>query len=138
MTAREFAVRVRWVSAFGGVRRGGGYATLARTLLSDLLRSPDYSPRDVVRTLRGMAGTQDALLPELETVDLVRDVPRIAVPVGVAHGRHDRVASGDASERFVHALDAPRKRLAWFAESAHLLQFEEPGRLRSLILETAE
>ena len=43
------------------------YGSLVRGLLASLVRSPDYSVADVVRTVRGITTTQAALLPDSQT-----------------------------------------------------------------------
>ena len=70
LDAKQFAIRVRWASNFGGVTTTETYAAVVRGLLASLLRSPDYAPRDVLRTVRGITATQSALLPELAALDL--------------------------------------------------------------------
>jgi pimeloyl-ACP methyl ester carboxylesterase len=134
LTSKQFTTRVRWASNFGGVTTGQTYATLARGLLGSLVRSPDYSAPDIVRTLRGITATQAALLPELATMNLAAALPRIDVPVLMVQGRHDQVAPGDAAERYAATLQAPSKRLAWFENSAHTPHLDEPGRFRDLVL----
>ena len=80
LTSKQFGTRVRWASNFGGVTTGESYASLARGLVSSLVRCADYSAGDVIRTVRGVTATQAALLPDLATMDLTRTLPRIDVP----------------------------------------------------------
>ena len=88
LTARQFGTRVRWATNFGGVTRNQTYASLARGLVSSLVRSSDYSAGDVMRTIRGITATQAALLPDLASMDLTRSLPRLDVPVVMVQGRH--------------------------------------------------
>jgi pimeloyl-ACP methyl ester carboxylesterase len=134
LTAKQFTTRVRWATNFGGVTTSETYATLARGLIASLVRSPDYSGADIVRTVRGISATQAALLPELATMDLARTLPRLKVPVVMVQGRHDQVAPGGAAERYAGALQAPSKRLVWFENSAHTPHLEEPGKFRDLLI----
>jgi proline iminopeptidase len=131
---KQFATRVRWATNFGGVTTGETYATLARGLLASLVRSPDYSPADVLRTVRGITATQAALLPELASMDLARTLPRLEVPVVMVQGRHDQVAPGAAAQRYASTLQAPSKQLVWFENSAHTPHQEEPAKFRDLLL----
>jgi pimeloyl-ACP methyl ester carboxylesterase len=135
LTAKQFSTRVRWASTFGGVTTDETYGTIARGLVASLLRSPDYSLGDVVRTLRGVTATQKALLSELAVMDLVDSLPAIDVPVVMAQGRLDRVAPGEAAERYFDKLNAPSKQLVWFEQSAHTPQLDEPELFRSLMLQ---
>jgi pimeloyl-ACP methyl ester carboxylesterase len=133
-TVRAFTTRARWVADFGGLRTDEDFRGVLRALLVSLVRSPDYAILDVVRTLRGISVAQAALLPELATTDLVRDVPRLDVPLVIAHGRHDHVAYADAAQRFHDALTAPRKELVWFESSAHSPHLEQPAEFRDLLM----
>jgi pimeloyl-ACP methyl ester carboxylesterase len=131
---KQFATRVRWATNFGGVTTGETYATLARALVASLVRSPDYSAADVLRTIRGITATQASLLPELATMDLARTLPRLEVPVVMVQGRHDQVAPGEAAQRYTSTLQAPNKQLVWFENSAHTPHLEEPAKFRDVLL----
>src|SRR5262245_1530176 len=133
-TARQFNVRARWVANFGGVATNANYHGMLRALLITLVRSPDYSAADVIRTFGGMRASQTALLPQLATTDLVRAIPRLEVPIVLAQGRFDQVAPAEAARRFHDSLTAPSKQLAWFEKSAHTPHLEEPAKFRALLM----
>jgi pimeloyl-ACP methyl ester carboxylesterase len=134
LTSKQFGTRVRWASNFGGVTRNQTYATLARGLVSSLVRCADYSAGDVIRTVRGVTATQAALLPDLATMDLTRTLPRIDVPVVMVQGRHDQVAPGESAQQYASSLQAPRKQLIWFENSAHTPHLDEPAKFRDVLL----
>jgi pimeloyl-ACP methyl ester carboxylesterase len=134
LKSKQFSTRVRWATNFGGVTTHETYGSLARQLLTSMVRSPDYSAGDIIRTIRGMAMTQAALLSDLASMDLTRSVARLEVPVVLVQGRLDQVAPGEATERFAASLEAPRKQLVWFEHSAHTPQFEEPEKFRDLLM----
>jgi pimeloyl-ACP methyl ester carboxylesterase len=131
----QFNTRVRWASTFGGVTTNETYNSLVLELLTSLLRSSDYSFGDIIRTVRGISTTQAALLSGIATMDLVRTLPRIEVPVVLAQGRLDQVAPGEAAERYAGVLKAPSKELVWFEKSAHTPQLEEPDKFRDLLMQ---
>jgi pimeloyl-ACP methyl ester carboxylesterase len=131
---RRFRVRARWLADFGGITTHENYRGLLRAQLGSLVRSPDYSTVDVIRTVRGISASRAALLPELATTDLVRTMPRLDVPIVMAQGRLDRVAPGDAAQRFYDSLTAPSKQLVWFECSAHTPHHEEPAKFRDLLM----
>jgi len=135
LTSKQFATRVRWATNFGGVTGGQTYAALVRKLLASLVRSPDYSAADILRTVRGVTATQAALLPELAAMDLAATLPRIDVPVVMVQGRHDQVAPGAAAQRYGDLLQAPGKQLVWFENSAHTPHLEEPAKFRNLLMD---
>jgi len=103
-------------------------------MLGSLLRSPDYSAADIIRTLRGITATQAALLPQLASTNLVESMPRLNVPIVIAQGRRDQVAPAESAQRFYDSLSAPTKQLAWFENSAHTPQYDEPAKFRDLLL----
>lgn len=131
---KQFTTRARWAANFGGVTTNAGYNSLLRALLVSLIRSPDYSAADIVRTVRGISASQAALLPQLATTDLVRTMPRLDVPIVIAQGRLDQVAPGQAAQRFHDSLTAPSKQLVWFERSAHTPHLEEPAKFRDLLM----
>jgi pimeloyl-ACP methyl ester carboxylesterase len=134
LTSKQFGTRVRWASNFGGVTTGETYASLARGLVSSLVRCTDYSAGDVIRTLRGASATQAALLPDLATMDLTRTLPRIDAPVVLVQGRHDQVAPGESAQQYASSLQAPGKQLIWFENSAHTPHLDEPAKFRDVLL----
>jgi pimeloyl-ACP methyl ester carboxylesterase len=134
LTVEQFSTRARWAMNFGGVATDETYRALARSLLASLVRSPDYSPRDIARTVRGSTRTQAALLAELATLDLLASVPRLAVPIVVVQGRFDQVAPSEAALRYVEDVKAANKQLVWFRNSAHMPHLEEPARFREVLL----
>jgi pimeloyl-ACP methyl ester carboxylesterase len=133
-TRKQFTTRARWAANFGGVTTNANFNSLLRELVLSLVRSPDYSPAEVIRTLRGMSASQAALLPQLATTDLVRTMPRLDVPLVMAQGRLDQVAPGEAAQRFHDSLTAPSKQLVWFESSAHTPHLEEPAKYRDLLM----
>ena len=134
LTSKQFGTRVRWAANFGGVTRNQTYASLARGLVSSLVRCADYSAGDVIRTIRGVPATQAALLPDLAAMDLTRALPRIEVPVVMVQGRHDQVAPGESARQYASSLQAPRKQLIWFENSAHTPHLDEPAKFREVLL----
>jgi pimeloyl-ACP methyl ester carboxylesterase len=130
---KEFATRARWTSNFGGMRSGQSYNSMARSLLLSLLRSPDYSPADAVRTFRGITVARAALLPELAALDLTHALTRLDSPIVMVQGRHDQVAPASSAERYAKLLEAPSKQLVWFEHSAHMPHLEEPERFRGVL-----
>ena len=134
LTSKQFGTRVRWASNFGGVTTGETYASLARELVSSLVRCSDYSAADIIRTVRGITATQAALLPDLASMDLTRSLPRIDVPVVMVQGRHDQVAPGESAQQYATSLQAPGKQLIWFETSAHTPHLEEPAKFRDVLL----
>ncbi|MEZ4415942.1 MAG: alpha/beta hydrolase [Gemmatimonadota bacterium] len=60
---------------------------------------------------------------------------RFPVPVVFLMGRYDLHTSYDASKAYFERIEAPRKTFVTFERSAHMIMFEEPGRLLLTLVE---
>ena len=135
LESTSFGTRVKWVTNFGGVNRHATYTGLVLKLLRQLVVSRDYTLLETVGTLRGMRFAQDHLLPDLANLNLFQILPQLDVRVYLLQGRHDYVAPSSIAEQYYQALRAPKgKQLVWFEESAHMPQYEEPGKFREILL----
>ncbi len=135
LNSKSFGTRAKWVTNFGGANRQETYTTLLLKTLRQLVLSRDYALSDVIGTLRGMRFTQDQLLPDLAGLDLFQMLPRLDIPVFLLQGRHDSIAPPTIAEQYYQMLHAPKgKQLIWFDESAHMPQYEEPGKFRETLL----
>lgn len=124
VTPQEILTQRRWVNHYGGLTWGRTdleYEQNAARL------SPLYSDADLAA--RDQAGvTLGRLLPELWQLDL-RNVNRLECPVFVFAGRHDYQTPSSIAAEWFSRLQAPRKQLVWFENSAHMMHLEEPGRV---------
>jgi pimeloyl-ACP methyl ester carboxylesterase len=106
------------------------------------LESPFYSWIDLIRIPLGAKFSFSSLWREaFYGVDLLKQAPRLAVPVYFFLGRHDHTATASAAmaERYFEALDAPRgKRLIWFEDSGHWPSLEEPDRFQDELVRAAD
>jgi pimeloyl-ACP methyl ester carboxylesterase len=135
LDSKSFGTRVKWVTNFGGANRRATYTQIVLKTLSQLVLSRDYTLLEIVGTLPGMNFVLDQLLKKLATFNLFEWLPRLDVPVFLLLGRHDYVAPGSIAEQFYEKLQAPKgKQLIWFEESAHMPQYEEPGKFREVLL----
>ena len=128
--ARRLAVYTRWETHYHGFFR----RVTLRSLASVMLLSPAYSLGDAWRWVRGAEVSAAAMVGELNRIDLVREVPRLDVPVYVFVGRYDLATPGPLAERYLKILQAPRKSLTWFEHSAHFPMWEEPGKFNREML----
>jgi pimeloyl-ACP methyl ester carboxylesterase len=112
----------------------GTHTRLLGRLFLSLVTSHDYSWIDVVRTVNGIRATQAALLEDMATLDLIRTLPSLTVPIVMVQGRLDQGAPGEAAQHYFHTLKASCKALVWFEKSAHTPHLEEPARFRELLM----
>ena len=68
---------------------------------------------------------------------LMDEVKRLAVPVYFFEGRMDYTTPFTCAQSYFDKLDAPRKRLVWFAHSAHFPFLEEPQAFAAALRQVA-
>ncbi|MDR4467503.1 MAG: alpha/beta hydrolase [Nitrospira sp.] len=93
------------------------------------------TPWELLSIHRGFHATVDAMTPELLRLDLEQAVPRVEVPVAFFLGRYDRQVDSTIAARYFNTVQAPRKQLVWFEESAHNILFEEPETFNKAVIE---
>ncbi len=131
---RKFMTERRLLGKFGGEywgSRSGAFGVVLRTLFSR-----EYTMLDRVNFFRGIFASLDALFPELYATDLFVEAPEVKVPVWFCLGRHDYEVPNPLSARYFETLQAPRKELVWFEDSAHLPNTEEREKFNAFLVET--
>ena len=110
------------------------HAALARSADGDLSElSPDYSDQEIGHIWDGNKFATPYLLPEVVALDLTK-TNKLAVPLILFLGRHDRNVNAEVAASWFDAVEAPEKQLVWFEHSAHIPMTEEPGKfLLSLV-----
>ena len=116
------------VAAYGGALYGKD--DINSPVFSLGARAPEYRPLDYVNLMRGMTGDNRAVMVEdmWRYGDLPSLVPSLDVPTYFFLGRHDYQTPSSVAADYFESLDAPRKRLVWFEESAHMPFYEESER----------
>lgn len=124
LTLERIGVRGKWEMHYGGLawgRRDFQFAADAWHL------SPDYTESDVQAIDKGSVFSLTHLLQPLLAVDF-DDTTRFECPVVMFVGAHDYTASHELAREWYGKLRAPSKRLVVFADSAHMMMLEQPGR----------
>ena len=116
----------RWLIRYGGM-------VWRKRELIDLILDPrrlrgvpEYTAEDWKRRQEGIGFSSECLRSEFLILDLLSSVDSVKVPVYFFLGSHDRQVPFEASVEFFHHLEAPRKEIVWFRESAHFPHLEEP------------
>lgn len=81
---------------------------------------------DVVRLVRGLNFTHREMKFDAIDGNLIDAVPQVVIPVYFFTGRYDYTDPYILTEEYARRLEAPRKELVWFEESAHFPFLEEP------------
>jgi pimeloyl-ACP methyl ester carboxylesterase len=120
----------KWGDYFGGVM---AYRTSQEDESHAGRLSPDYSDAEAPHIYDGNAFSEHYLLADVFNLDLSGET-RLATPLILLEGRHDRTVSSDVAHEWFEKVTAPEKRFVWFENSAHEPESEEPGKfLLSLI-----
>lgn len=124
MTIERIGVRSKWEMYYGGLaygRKDYQFDVDAEEL------SPDYSQQDLDAIDKGSLFSLKYLLQPLLAVDFDH-VTHFGCPVLVFVGQHDYTTPFELAEKWFGDIQAPSKRLVVFADSAHMIMQEQPGR----------
>jgi pimeloyl-ACP methyl ester carboxylesterase len=124
MTIPRIGTRSKWEAYYGGLaygRRDFSYDTDAGAL------SPDYSQAELAAIGKGSLYTLNHLLQPLLSLNL-DNVTAFRCPVILFVGQHDYTTSHELAEQWFERIQAPSKHLVLFAESAHMVMQDQPGR----------
>jgi len=129
---RERIVKERtWAQHYGGLAAYRG--DFAYYFNAPLL-SPEYDDAAVKAIDQGSLLTLERVLKEWLEVDF-KPVTQFPVPVVMFMGRHDYTTPSQPTDAWLAKVSAPYKKAVWFERSAHLVQFEEPGKMLVSLLE---
>jgi pimeloyl-ACP methyl ester carboxylesterase len=98
------------------------------------LLSPEYDCEDRRAFFDGNVFTLAHILDEFLRVDF-KPIRKFPIPVVMFMGRHDFTTPSAPTARWLEQVEAPYKRGVWFENSAHMVPWEEPGRLLLSLLE---
>jgi pimeloyl-ACP methyl ester carboxylesterase len=112
----------KWVYRYGGIvyKNDLERPYLDLNEIFTILFTPLY-PIDVrFNLLQNPYFSAEHLWDDLKQIDLIRQAPRIDVPVYFLVGKHDIIVSHVLAEKYFNILNAPSgKKLIWFEKSAH-------------------
>ena len=134
ITRERIVIARKWPQHYGGLfafRTESGY------FFRGPLLSPEYTPAQVKDIDKGSMLTLGRVLPEFLEVDF-SSVKRFPIPVVMFLGRHDYTTPAAPTVDWMNKVDAPYKRMIWFERSAHMVPWEEPGKLLVTLLEVVK
>lgn len=124
LTLDRIGMRSKWEMYYGGLawgRKDYQFDVDAEEL------SPDYSREDLDAIDKGSLFSLNHLLPALLSADFDH-VTTFGCPVIVYVGAHDYTTPHEVTEAWYANIHAPSKKLVSFADSAHMMMQEQPGR----------
>jgi len=131
--AKRFQKRARLLTNMGGIKVATTYNELLLSSVKNMLFSSAYRLTDIPRTARGMEFSQNALLAEMNALNLFERVRQVGVPVHFFQGKLDVIAPFEVAERFYHYLKAPAKTFTTFEKSAHVPHYDEPKKFELIL-----
>jgi len=131
---KRFQQRAEILTNLGGIKAGSSYNRLLLSTIKNILFSKYYGIGGLIKTMKGMAFCQNALIPELNIFNLFQRVTKVSVPVHFIQGNLDSIAPPVKGREYYEELKAVNKTYTVFENSAHMPQYEEPEKFSNLIL----
>ena len=128
--ARALWTERMWVNRFEGHVSAGSLWNMGRMMLG----GPEFSVLDLPGLVRGFRFSLDALWAQASSIDLVKAVPALRMPVFFFLGRNDHWVPPETSVAYLGALAAPAKTLVWFERSGHEMFADEPAKFNAAML----
>jgi pimeloyl-ACP methyl ester carboxylesterase len=125
ITRERIIVARKWPQYYGGL---SAWRSESPYFFDGPLLSPEYDAKQVRDIDQGSLLTLGRLLPEFVQVDFT-GVKRFPIPVVMFMGRHDYTTPTKPTEAWLAQVQAPSKRAVWFEHSAHMIPWEEPGKV---------
>ncbi|NPD89026.1 MAG: alpha/beta hydrolase [Asgard group archaeon] len=123
----------KWLTKF----RGWYYhSTSSWVLLKYYINSPEYSLLDCIKLLLGSLFSLNHMWKSLiEESSFIGRIKEVKVPVFFLAGRFDYNSPSELVVEFYEQLEAPKKELIWFEESAHSPNYEEQEKFDRVMIE---
>jgi pimeloyl-ACP methyl ester carboxylesterase len=97
------------------------------------LLGSEYGLVDKMNVIRGLADTFAVMYPQLQGLDLRRDVTSLGVPVYVLDGAAELEGRRSLALEWFDRLEAPAKQLVTFEGAAHSVAFEQADEVLRLL-----
>lgn len=104
-------------------------------ILLPSLASREYTLKEKIDTWTSKSKSGVSILwDEMSAIDLAKQVTKLEIPVYFFHGIYDYTVSYPLAKAYLDVIEAPVKGFYTFAQSAHSPMFEEPDRMRQIML----
>ncbi|ATL75926.1 alpha/beta hydrolase [Chryseobacterium piperi] len=130
VTRARIIVARKWPQYYGGLT---AFKNDSKYFFQAPLLSPEYSYEDVKAIGKGSLFTLEKILPEFLNVNF-KNVHQFPIPVFMFMGRHDYTTPSEPTSQWLQNVKAPVKKGIWFENSAHMIPFEEPGKMLVTLL----
>jgi proline iminopeptidase len=134
----RFQLRAEILTNLGGIKTGTSFNSLVLSSVRNMLFSRYYRIRGLIKGIKGISFCQNALIPEMNSLNLFQTVTSVSVPVHFAQGNLDGVAPPARGKEYYEQLQAVNKSFTAFERSAHMPQYEEPVKFSNLIISVSK
>ncbi len=124
--------RATVLADLGAIEHGKTFAALLREMLFSLFRT--YGVGGAVRALRNMNRVQRRMLPQIASLDLLANPPRVAVPVHYVFGEKDALNPPAIVKQLPAAIAAPATTVIIVPDAGHMVHFDHPDVVRSILM----
>lgn len=125
ITRERIIIARKWAQFYGGMSADRETSTY---YFDAPLLSPEYDKDDVCNIDKGSLLTLGQVLPEFLEVDF-KPMISFPIPVVMFMGRHDYTTPTQQTSAWLSRVKAPYKQGVWFDHSAHMIPWEEPGKM---------
>lgn len=125
ITRERIIIARKWPQFYGGL---SAYRDDSKYYFDAAKLSPEYSEDDARAIDQGSVFTLGKILPEFLKVDF-KGIHAFPIPIVMFMGRHDFTTPSAPTAAWLDAVKAPSKEAVWFERSAHLIPWEEPGKM---------
>jgi len=109
-----------------------------KTLMDVIKESPHYYDKYLDTYTKSMNFVRSAIPANQSVVEknILENILRIQIPVYFFEGRHDRIAAcaPELVIEYFGKLNAPKKEIIWFEESAHHPNIDEPDEFQKILI----
>lgn len=130
---KKLMTQRRLLGKYGGELYGSSKGAFPIIFIS-LICATEYTLIDKVNFFKGIFESNHLLWQELLTINLKEQVSSFKVPIYFVLGRHDYEAPSVIAEQYFKIIEAPKKELIWFENSAHLADIEEHEKFNDLLI----
>ena len=128
----SFQLRARMLADLEGIERGRRFGALLRETLSSVVKT--YGFLGAIQVMRNMNRVQRNLLPQLASLNLLSNPPRLAVPVYYVFGEQDPLVPTGIIRGLPKAISAPKITVRLVNNAGHMVHFDQPAVVRSIVM----
>jgi pimeloyl-ACP methyl ester carboxylesterase len=125
-----FQSRASLLADLGTIEQGKNFNAILRETLFAMIRT--YGLFGTAKALRNMNLIQRKMLPELVSLDLFANPPRLAVSVHYVFGEEDALTPRAIVKRLPEAIGALASTAVLVPKAGHMVHFDQPEIVRSI------